>query len=95
MIIRSKNKKAIRNFNLISDLVISKDSKGDWEIIACYPYFAQSDCGFAVIGTYSTEEKAIKVLDMIEKLYVESVWTEGKTIIANRVCFEMPQDSEV
>lgn len=95
MIIRSKNKKAIRNFNLISDLVISKDSKGDWEIIACYPYFAQSDCGFAVIGTYSTEEKAIKVLDMIEKLYVESVWTDERMIIANRVGFEMPQDSEV
>ena len=47
------------------------------------------------LGIYSTKEKAIKVLDMIEKLYVESVWTEGKTIIANRVCFEMPQDSEV
>ena len=98
MIIRSQNKKAIRNFNLISDLVISKDSKGDWEIIACYPYFAQSDCGFAVIGTYSTEEKAIKVLDMIcnfaNEKYYEKVVTEQCGCIGG-VVFEMPQDSEV
>ena len=96
MIIRSQNKKAIRNFNLISDLVISKDSKGDWEIIACYPYFAQSDCGFAVIGTYSTEEKAIKVLDMIQSAYnaIETMKIDKGAWRDNHY-FEMPQDSEV
>lgn len=96
MIIRSQNKKAIRNFNLISDLVISKDSKGDWEIIACYPYFAQSDCGFAVIGTYSTEEKAIKVLDMICDFYaehLEELKCDEPPFV--RAFFSMPQDSEV
>ena len=89
MIIRSQNKRAIRNFNLISDIVVSGTGKGIWEIIACYPYFAQSDCGFATIGEYSTEEKAIKVLDMIQKRYEE--------FCCNNYCsvFEMPQDSEV
>lgn len=83
MIIRSQNKlKTTTDLNL--------------EIYDC------SDDIFVIVnqkvdtlGIYSTKEKAIKVLDMIEKLYVESVWTEGKTIIANRVCFEMPQESEV
>lgn len=89
MIIRSQNKKAIRNFNLISDLVISKDEKGGWEIIACYPYFAQSDCGFAVIGTYSTEEKAIKVLDMICNFADEKCGCIGGVV------FDMPSDEEV
>ena len=83
MIIRSQDKGSIRNFNLISDLVVSK-SNNRWEIIACYPYFAQTDCGFSVIGTYSTEEKAIKVLDMIQSNY-ERRWE----------AFQMPQDSEV
>ena len=83
MIIRSQDKGSIRNFNLITDLVISK-SNGSWEIIACYPYFAETDCGFSPIGRYSTEEKAIKVLDMIQIAYEE----------ANSV-FQMPKDEEV
>jgi hypothetical protein len=84
MIIRSQNKKSITtdlNINIYAD-----DEEKEFELI---------NKSLTSLGTYSTEEKAIKVLDMIEKLYVESVWTEGKTIIANRVCFEMPQDSEV
>lgn len=32
---------------------------------------------------------------MIEKSYVKIVWTDEKMIIANRFCFEMPQDDEV
>ena len=106
MIIRSKNKKAIRNFNLISDLIISKDSKGDWEIIAYYPYSAQNDCGFAVIGTYSTEEKAIKVLDMIQEEYGKHYYGQGGQMATADIyiqpfafippkVFQMPSDEEV
>ena len=42
-----------------------------------------------LLGQYSTEEKAIKVLDMIQKRYSE--------FCCNQFCsvFEMPQDSEV
>ena len=41
-----------------------------------------------VLGKYSTEEKAIKVLDMIEDAYRNSAFTDGNI-------FRMPQDSEV
>ena len=40
------------------------------------------------IATYSTEEKAIKVLDMIENAYSNMTFVDGVT-------FQMPQDSEV
>ena len=87
MIIRSQNKKAIVNLNMI-DTIEERDNQ--------IRYFSGGGMEtVGLLGQYSTEEKAIKVLDMIEKLYVESVWTEGKTIIANRVCFEMPSDEEV
>ena len=95
MIIRSQDKKRVLNFANITDLIINTTKKDESEIIACFPYSIIDDRGYNKIGTYSTEEKAIKVLDMIEKLYVESVWTDERMIIANRVCFEMPQDSEV
>ena len=83
MLIRSQDKGKITNFNLVSDLVVSKSNK-HWEILACYAYFAGSDCGYATLGEYSTEEKAIKVLDLIQKNY-ERRWE----------IFQMPQDSEV
>lgn len=100
MIIRSQNKKTIRNFNLISDLFISKDEKGGWEIIACYPYYAQSDCGFAVIGTYSTEEKAIKALDMICEQYMknQALYIDRENnarVIPQNSVFHMPADEDV
>ena len=97
MIIRSQDKGSIRNFNLISDLVVSK-SNNRWEIIACYPYFAQTDCGFSVIGTYSTEEKAIKVLDDIcvfaNGVHFEKIVTYQCGRL-DGVVFQMPQDSEI
>lgn len=87
MIIRSQNKKAIVNLNMI-DTIEERDNQ--------IRYFSGGGMEtVGLLGQYSTEEKAIKVLDMIEKLYVESVWTDERMIIANRVCFEMPQDSEV
>jgi hypothetical protein len=39
---------------------------------------------FGVLGTYSTEEKAIKVLDMIQSAYLQEC-----------LCIQIPQDSEV
>ena len=49
------------------------------------------------IGTYSTEEKAIKVLDMIQSAYGKSFEEERNNYIGHRynVVFQMPQDSEV
>ena len=97
MLIRSQDKGSIRNFSLISDLVISKNSNR-WEIVAYYPYFAQSDCGFSTIGEYSTEKKAIKVLDDIcsfaNGIHFETIATD-KCGRLDGVVFQMPQDDEV
>ena len=50
------------------------------------------------LGTYSTEEKAIKVLDMIQKRY-QSIWDVENGFIRGEMnfssVFQMPQDSEV
>ncbi len=98
MIIRSQDKNKITNFNQISDLVVSKkDIVNGYDILVCYTYFAESDCGFSVIATYSTEEKAIKVLDMIQDTYRKSFEEEQQNYVGHRynVTFQMPQDSEV
>ena len=81
MIIRSQDKKVIMNFNNI-DTIDVRDKQ--------VRYFANGGVEtMGLLGTYSTEEKSIKVLDMIAQNYVES----EKHII--RRVFEMPQDDEV
>lgn len=101
MLIRSQNKRSIRNFSLISDLVIQKHifKSGEcWKIVACYPYFAQNDCAYSVIGEYSTEKKAIKVLDDIcsfaNGLHFEKIETDQCGRL-NGVVFDMPQDDKL
>ena len=73
MIIRSQDKKKIIPLNqpIYIETVVD-----EWSI-STERYF---------LGTYSTEEKAIKVLDMIQSDYVchKGLWY-----------FQMPQDSEV
>ena len=78
MIIRSQDKKTITTD---LNLEIYVDDKKNEYIIG--------NVMRGRYGTYSTEEKAIKVLDMIAQNYVES-----EKYIIRRV-FEMPQDSEV
>ena len=64
-------------------------------------------CDDYIIGTYSTEEKALKVLDMIQstltnyKLLLSSEYGQYKTpaeklsILPTLCIFEMPKDEEV
>jgi len=79
MIIRSQNKKSITNLNNIDTIGIEPNHCGCDVVCFNGPEESRSK-----IGEYSTEEKAIKVLDMIcEKAFVQ----------AN--VFQMPQDSEV
>lgn len=59
MIIRSQNKRLIVNFANVSEVCIRDNSIGMGAIAG----------GVNFIGTYSTEEKAIKVLDMIQDFY--------------------------
>lgn len=46
------------------------------------------------IGDYSSEEKAMKVLDMIEKEYTNCLLTEHGQVTTPKV-FHMPKDDEV
>ena len=53
----------------------------------------------AFFGNYSTEAKAIKVLDMICRKYKEPIvranYTDNESLIYANSVFQMPQDSEV
>lgn len=67
----------------------------DYELCKEYELYV-NDCWF---GEYSSEEKALKVLDMIQQEIVESNYTyyDNKNFVAlpqTRV-FEMPSDDEV
>lgn len=82
MIIRSQDKTKIINFNTTCEIY-----KQGFEI------WLNTYNGISKIGMYSTEEKAIKVLDMIQSAYVE-LNLNYPQYVANGY-FEMPQDSEV
>lgn len=81
MLIRTQNKKSIVNLNTATSIDV--DSDGSIYV----------ECGtpdmYTKLGTYSTEKKAIKILDMIQNAY-EYIMTEKQSYT-----FEMPQDSEV
>ncbi len=62
MIIRSQNKNNIINFNSIDTICIEKNPC-DYEVV-CFNGSEESK-----LGAYTTEEKAIKVLDMIQDAY--------------------------
>lgn len=92
MIIRSQAKESIWNFNNVDCIHISVDNVG------CYIKVYVNDNSIS-IGHYSTDEKAIKVLDMIQEKFLQygtierGFSTESVFVIPR--CFQMPQDSEV
>lgn len=77
MWIRSQSKKALLNVNQ----VVINNTKDESE----YYIHGYSERGIDILGVYSTEEKALLVLDMIEKVSMYS----GNTL------FQMPADDEV
>lgn len=87
MIIRSQNKeKTTTDLNLhIESIEVGKEN--------IKRVFIKSE-KMGTIGVYSTEEKAIKVLDMIEKQYASYSCRYGSDCSSYAV-FQMPQDSEV
>lgn len=80
MIIRSQDRRTIVNFNNLTEVCIGGAKENKIE--------ALDNRGVLELGTYSTEEIAIKVLDMIEEAYKNQAFIDG-------VGFRMPQDSEV
>ena len=86
MLIRSQDKKLITN---CLELKIVAGIKEGEDICTS---------GGRFLGHYSTEEKAIKVLDMIQNFYSNfkfcEIWGSDITEFYNAI-FEMPQDEEV
>lgn len=73
MLIRSQDKIRLISLNNTRELRL-------WE---CAQGFNITDC-VCPIGHYSTKEKAMKVLDMIQEAYVNG-----------HIDYQMPEDSEV
>lgn len=98
MIIRSQDKKGIVNFANIEAVKLNEiqiSISNDWWDFEISYY--NSNGNVELLGTYSTKEKAIKVLDMIQRAYGKSFEEERNNYIGHRynVVFQMPQDSEV
>ncbi len=84
MLIRSQDKKSIINLSQINGLnIFYAPNKQVYEI-----YYHLDNENDPVIAEYSTEEKAITVLDMIEKCYRE--YSSGNC--NDFSVFQMPED---
>ena len=93
MIIRSQDKKKIVNFDVCHLSITADHCIVATNGVVSYP----SEMLSGVIGEYSTEGKAIKVLDMIEDAYMRCNREHimGNFAFVQNKLFEMPQDSEV
>ena len=94
MLIRSQDKTCLTNMAQVTDIFYSESRKGTTQNITA----ALSSAETTHLGTYSTEEKAIKVLDMIENAYYNIEYSkflgcENDTFAG--CVFQMPQDEEV
>lgn len=77
MLIRSQNKEVLVNFNVSAGIEIAEGATKT--VVTSYI----TGCSY-LLGEYSTKEKAMKVLDMIQEAYVNG-----------HIDYQMPADSEV
>lgn len=80
MLIRSQNKISLVKFE---NIVININNINGKEII-CWSQMNPGEDEYISLGHYSTKEKAMKVLDMIQEAYING-----------HVDYQMPVDSEV
>ena len=87
MLIRSQDKKSLYNISTNKGLRISARAKGVVVVAK----------GFGNIGAYSTEEKAVKIMDMIQENVINfEGWKAGYLYgDSGSPVFEMPADEEV
>ena len=77
MLIRSQNKELLVNFNVSAGIEI--EERNTKTVVTSYI------TGYSyLLGEYSTKEKAIKVLDMIQEAYVNG-----------HIDYQMPEDEGV
>ena len=86
MLIRSQDNKKLINLNSVKSISITK-----------YDKTIEIWCDGSFLAEYSTEDKAIKVLDMIEKKYMEyscisSISTGVHSVYTIPKVFQMPAD---
>lgn len=96
MIIRSQDKKYIVNLDNIIEIAVHEKN------VVCKGVYSY----VGLLGTYSTEEKAIKVLDMITEEYGKHLYGKGGQMATADIyiqpfafippkVFQMPSDEEV
>lgn len=89
MLIRSQSREILINFNTLAGIEIAEGPIKT--IITSYI----TGCTY-LLGEYSTKEKAMKVLDMIQECYEEyEIERIYRSAIFNIDTFQMPEDSEV
>ena len=95
MLIRSQSRKELINFNKIETIEISKYKTTDG-YIGIRAYIGKN---YIVLGEYITEEKAIKVIDMIQEHCLEPSYITdigcGEFAKYEQIVFQMPEDKEV
>lgn len=77
MLIRSQNKEILVNFNVSAGIEIAEGTTKT--VVTSYI----TGCSY-LLGEYSTKAKAMKMLDMIQKAYVNG-----------HINYQMSEDSEV
>ena len=91
MLIRSQNKQNLINMDTINTIYCCGTNNSN--------IYAESLSGDCLLGVYSTKEKALKVLDIIEARINEPIYIndEGNGEYAKyfHSSFHMPQDDEV
>ena len=87
MLIRAQDKVEIVNLDNIVSIYTIINNKKETEI----KYHAGQTLNNRYLGTYSSEEKALKVLDMIQNTYAEGC----EWLTAAGKVFVMPADDEV
>lgn len=93
MLIRSQDKTALVKFeNIVVDLKLP-DSLN---VICWSLQDTQRSGGYFILGKYSTKEKTMKVLDMIQEAYCDFMAVRnGDMWCGKDSVFQMPEDSEV
>ena len=89
MLIRTQNRMRLLDMTGIT-IRISNEYGEKYDIEA----YANQTGRYQLLGTYSSKEKAIEVLDMIQNRYISSNVVLHGGFVKNTV-FEMPEDSEV
>lgn len=92
MLIRSQDRTRLID---MKDMTISITKETMQTDSNTYHYYnIKSIVTLSVLGRYSTKDKAMKVLDMIQKVYLDANYCNYSGYVKNTV-FEMPADEEV